>query len=240
MTNVKAHISHGAKLFVAVSLAALALAGCKHTEPGTRIAGWTLIDSAQRHPIIVSQEPEVLSLKVPAGGYGLSPRQRSKLIQYYGNFRQTDEGTSRLIIAAPSGAPNEAASIRAVEDIRKILAEQGVRDSNMIVEAYHSETDPQPPVRISYLRHVAHAPECGDWSTNLAHEPTNLAYPNFGCATQHNFAMQVANPADLLGPRTTTPRSSERRDAIWKRYAKGESTAAKKSDDEQVSTRGEK
>lgn len=239
MTQAKAHIKRGAKLLLVASLSALALTGCKHSEPGTRIAGWTLVDPAQRHPILVSQEPETLNIQVPSGSYGLSPRQRSRLMQYYGYYRQTDDGTSRMVIAAPSGAPNEGAAVRVLEDIRQLLRDQGVKDSNIIVEAYHEENDPQPPIQISYLRHVAHAPDCSQWPTNLAEQRDNLPYPNFGCATQRNFAMHVANPADLLGPRTETPRSSERRDAIWEKYAKGESTASDKKDDEKVSSRGE-
>ncbi len=238
MTYSKAHITSGAKLVFIASLSVLALTGCKHMEPGTRVAGWTLIDPAQRHPVLVSQEPTTIDIQVPSGAYGLSPRQRSRLVQYYGNYRETDDGTSRLVISAPSGASNEVAAIRMVEDIRKLLSDQGVKDSNIVVEAYHEESDPQPPIRLSYLRHVAHAPDCSKWPTNLAYEPTNIAYPDFGCSTQRAFAVQVANPADLLGPRTMTPRSSERRDAIWRKYAKGEATASEKSEDEKVSSRG--
>lgn len=240
MTNSKAHTKRGAKLLFVASLSVLALAGCKHMEPGTRVAGWTLIDPAQRHPVLVSQEPTTMSIQVPSGAYGLSTRQRSQLIQYYGHYRKTDDGNSRLVISAPSGASNEVAAIRMVDDIRTLLGDQGVKDSNIIVEGYHEESDPQPPIRLSYLRHVAHAPDCSKWPTNMAHEPTNIAYPDFGCSTQRAFAVQVANPADLLGPRTMTPRSSERRDAIWAKYAKGETTAAKKSDDGKVSSTGKK
>ena len=58
----------------------------------------------------------------------------------------------------------------------------------------------QRPIRLSYLRYVAEAPECGQWPTNLAEDYRNLPYPNLGCAQQHNLAAQIANPADLLGP----------------------------------------
>ena len=86
-----------------------------------------------------------------------------------------------------------------------------------------------PPIRVSYLRYVAQPPQCGDWSTNLAYEPMNLPYPNFGCAGQHNFGAMVANPADLLGPRSETARSSERRDQVWSKYVRGSRRALPKS-----------
>ena len=58
--------------------------------------------------------------------------------------------------------------------------------------------------------------------------------PNLGCANQHNLAAMVANPADLLGPRSETARPSERRDVTWGKYVQGQSTGANKSADERV------
>jgi pilus assembly protein CpaD len=87
---------------------------------------------------------------------------------------------------------------------------------------------------VSYLRFVAQPPPCGNWSTNLAEEPMNVPYPDFGCANQHNLGAMVANPADLLGPRSETARDSERRDQVFTKYVKGEPTGARKSADERV------
>jgi len=224
----------GAKLLAAVSLATLALAGCKHIDnPGTRVAGWALVNPSHRHPILVSQKPTTLTFNIARGSEGLTPRQRAQLLNFFDHYRATDAGNTRLMIAAPSGGRNEVAAINAVRDIRYVLSREGVADSNMIVEAYHSE-DRSPPVRVSYLRYVAEAPKCGDFSTNLAHQPTNLPYPNMGCATQRNFAAQIANPADLITPRNMTPRSSERRDTVFNKYVKGDATTTEKTQDERV------
>ena len=125
--------------------------------------------------------------------------------------------------------------MHAVHQIRTVLAEQGFGDAAISIEPYPAEGGGSP-VRVSYLKYVAEAPECGTWPTNLAHDPGNVNYANFGCATQHNFAMQVANPADLLGPRTMTDRSSERRGVVFGKYIKGDVTTAKKVDDERVRT----
>ena len=122
--------------------------------------------------------------------------------------------------------------MQVVSEVREMIEEAGFAPSSVHVEANHGSNQ----VRLSYLRIVAKAPECGLWPTNMANEPANVAYPNFGCATQHNFAEMVANPADLLGPRTQTPRVGDRRDAQWKQYVKGVSTGAKKSKDEKIST----
>lgn len=226
-----------ARSLIAVSALAVTVAACKH-DSRPEVAGWTLIDHAQRHPIVVSQQPSTLAIKVARGSQGLSPHQRAQVIGFVEKYRATDAGNSRLVISAPSGSANEVASMQAVAEIRHIMREAGFDDASIMVEAVGGDRDAQPPVRVSYLRYVAQAPECGTWPTNLADDRRNLPYPNFGCATQRNFASQIANPADLLGPRTETARSGERRTVTWDKFTKGESTVAKKQADEKVQVKG--
>lgn len=221
-------------LVLIAAVTAISAAGCKHTEPGTRVAGWTLIDPSQRHPILVSKEPTVLPLRVARGSSGLSPRQRAKILDFYASFRATDNGNSRMEIKVPSGAPNEVAAMHAVQEMRTLLEAEGASQSDIIVEPYFAEGEPQPPVRLSFLRYVAEAPDCGTWPTNLASDRANLPYPNLGCATQRNFAAQIANASDLVEPRGMSPRSSERRDTVWNKYIKGDITSSKKGEDEKV------
>lgn len=230
-------LSTASKLALAAVLATSATACRDPFEQGTKVAGWSVTSPSQRHPILVSQQPTTLTLKVPRGSYGLSPAQRADVIGFVAHFRSSDAGDSRLVIAAPGGSANEVAAMQAVNEVRQLVIEQGYDASSLHFEPYASSGG-DAPVRLSYLRYVAEAPECGDWSTNLSSEPKNLAFPNFGCATQRNFAAMVTNPADLLGPRSSTPRPAERRDVTWDKFKKGESTVADKTDAEQVKMDG--
>ncbi len=223
---------------VLVSTAALMIAGCKPGEDGTQVAGWSVVDPTQRHPILVSQQPSNLSIRVPRGSVGMSPHQKAQVVDFVTRYRVSDSGNSKLVISAPSGSPNEVAAMQAVAEIRHLMREGGFPDGSISVEAYHEERDPQPAIRISYLRFVAEGPECGKWPTNLADESKNAPFHNFGCATQRNFAAQVANPADLIGPRAMTPGPSERRDVVWGKYIKGESTISQKQNDERAVVKG--
>jgi pilus assembly protein CpaD len=108
-----------------------------------------------------------------------------------------------------------------------------------VIEPYPAGRDANAPIRFSYLHYVAEGPECGRWPTNLADDRRNLPYPNFGCAQQRNLAAQIANPADLLGPRSTTPADNERRQGVLTNYERGKPTAAEKSPDERVQIRGQ-
>ena len=221
-----------------MAAATLALGGCKHDGQGTQVAGWSLVDPAQRHPILVSQEPTVLNVRVARGSEGLTPRQRAEVFEFANHFRASDAGNSRIVVSVPSGSANEGSAMGAAEDIRELLIGGGFAESTVAVEAYRSEGASQPPIRISYLRFVAKGPDCGsDWSENLARDLYNTGYPNFGCADQHNLAAMVANPADLLGPRTTTERFSERRDAVMNAWAQGKTTASEKSADERINVK---
>lgn len=220
----------------ALTLAAATLAGCKHVDDPVDPTTFSLVDPSERHPIIVSQQPKDVTIRVARGSSGMAPAQRANLIEFLQRYRAGDAGNSKLVIQVPSGSSNEVASMHAVGEIRQLVSDQGFEDSMVAVEAYQSDRNSQPPIRVSYLRYVAEAPECGRWPSNLAREPYNLPYPNMGCATQRNFASMVANPADLVGPRSMTPRPAERRDATWGKYVQGEQTAARKGEDEKVKT----
>jgi pilus assembly protein CpaD len=215
-----------------VVIAATALGACRAEHAGPHVAGWTLIDPAERHPILVSEQPVTMSLPVRRGSYGLSNNSRRRVANFLNKFRAIDSGNSRLVISAPSGRSNEVAAMQVVGEVREMISDAGFPADVVRVEPSPGASD----VRLSYLRVVAKAPECGMWPTNLARQPDNLPYANFGCATQQNFANMVSNPADLIGPRTQTPRPSDRRDYQWERYTQGEVTSAKKSADEKVDT----
>lgn len=204
----------------------MAMGGCEHDRVGPQVAGWQLIDPEQRHPILVSQQPAVLNLRVAAGSDGLTPSQRGRVMDFIDRSRAGDAGNSRFVISAPAGARNEGAAMDAASDVRRLMLAGGYSDSSIATEAYHA-MGPDAPLRVSYMRYVAEAPECGqDWSQNLARAYQNTPYPNYGCSSQHNLAVMVANPADLLGPRTMTPRDANRRDDMYGKYVKGQSVGA--------------
>jgi pilus assembly protein CpaD len=219
-----------------LSLLALALAGCKtlDDEPGAHVAGWTIVDPTQRHPIMVSQQPSTMTVRVARGSQGLTPAQKGQVATFLERYRVADSGNSKLVIAVPSGSPNESAAVRAVSEIRQLITAYGFSEANVAIEPYHDGRDASAPVRLSYLRYVAEGPECGRWTSNLAEESRNLPYPNFGCAQQRNLAAQIANPADLLGPRTMEPADAERRAVVFDKYRQGRSTGAEKSQEERI------
>ncbi|MGI9426790.1 MAG: CpaD family pilus assembly protein [Hyphomicrobiaceae bacterium] len=217
-----------------VSIAALSIAACRGPLGESHVAGWLRIDHDEMHPIAVSKQPATLSIAVHRGSYELAPAQRARLGRFLSRYRSRDMGNSKLLVSVPSGSANEVEAMEAVSELRLLISEYGFDATTVKVRPYQARRSSQPPIRVSYLRFVAEGPDCGHFPTNLAYQPDNLHYQNFGCADQKNLAAMVANPADLLGPRTMTPRSEERRRTIWKKYAKGQSTAAKRTSAEKA------
>lgn len=217
----------------------MSLMGCTHDDIGIQQPSAELVHPAQRHPILVSKKPSSMSVHVPAGSSGLTPKARADVLEFAGRFRAGDAGDSRLVIQAPSGSSNEVAAMNAVQQIRGLLSDNGFTESAIAVEAFDATAHSQPAVKVSYMRYVAEGPECGNWNVNVAYEPHNLPMANTGCASQRNLAAMVSNPADLIGPRTQTARAGERRDVVWDKYQKGETTASAKNDDGKVNTRSQ-
>lgn len=216
----------------ACSLVVLSLAACQ-PRAERRVKGWMVADPTANHPIVVDRKETVMDLSVPPGSYGLTHNQKHDLRGFAYRFKSEDSG-GVLVVRSPSGGANEIAAMRAMDDVRRVLRSAGVPPADSVFEAYSSAGVPSAPIRVSYMRHIAQPPACGDWSENLARDPGNRSYPNLGCATQRNLAAMVANPRDLVEPRGMTPRSSERRDVIWDKYIKGEATIAEKADEEKA------
>lgn len=231
--NRKLNAKSAASMLLALTAASLLGACTEHlTEP--QVAGWLLADARERHPIMLSKQPSTMTVHVPHRSYGLTPAQRARSIAFFRRYKAEDAGNTRLIIHAPTGGSNEISVQHAIGELRHIASELGFSGTEIDVRTFRSGRGKAPAIRVTYQRYVAEGPDCGYWPKNLAETSKNLTYADFGCADQKNFAAMVANPADLEGPRTMTPRPSARRDQVWDKFKKGESTVADKKQDEKV------
>ncbi len=216
---------------VLMGTVAALVAGC-NAHAGKQVRGWVIADPSERHPIHVDKREALLEISVPRGADSMTHQQRADAYEFVANYKSGGEG--RLVIRAPSGSPNEIAAMRAVDEVRRMVRRAGISSRAVHFEPYTADGDPFAAVRMSYERIVAIAPKCGHWPKNLGQDPRNLPHANFGCAQQRNLAHMVADPRDLLGPRQSTPRSSERRDVVWDKYIKGETTITERSDEEKA------
>lgn len=213
-------VPHAARS-IALALAT-ALAGCAFN--GIEEAQY---DANYTHPISVEADVATLNVGVVSGQPGLVPSDRAAIENFAAAYRQRGHGP--LTISTPSGSPNAGAAAVALSDVRDILSANGVTD--LAYTPYRaSGSDGGAPLILSFKHYVATPTACGDWSMDYAFDPSNGLPPNHGCATQNNLAAMVADPADLVGPRTMAPADAERRSTVLEKYRAGEATATQRSE----------
>ncbi|MFC3208659.1 CpaD family pilus assembly protein [Aquamicrobium soli] len=188
-------------LAVAPVLAALAislLSGCANRDSVT--VGAIPDDYRTNHPIVISEKNETLDLPVAASARGMTQSQRATLLGFLDGY---DKGAApTLTILAPSGSANEVAAAAAARDFSRLATRNGVHSSRIAMLSYQADpNEVSAPIRVSYAKLRAHTDKCGRWPDDIADTTENRHYANFGCAYQNNLAAQLANPADLLGPR---------------------------------------
>jgi pilus assembly protein CpaD len=203
---------------LSVAMAAVfALPGCRD-DAGDPVAGWSTIDPMVNHPIAVGVRPYHLALDLPEDDRGLTRQQADDARRFLRRYRL--QGETALAIDMPEYARGSLADAQ----LQAILAGEAVPPRAI---RYISEGGYGNSITMAFeTGYVAHPPECGYWPGNLSESRENTPYWNFGCAQSRNLAMMVANPNDLIGPRRSSPRASDRRDVIWRKYIGGEETSA--------------
>ena len=215
-----------------VSLAAL-LAGCKTTSQ-VEMTQSIPDDYRQRHPIAVREKVQSMTVFIGDARGTLTPAQRAEIGTLAASWRQ--EATGGIVIELPVGSPNERAAASAAREIRSILAGSGVPGRAIEIRPYPAQ-DPVRlgTIRVNYPRMAAETGPCGLWPHDLGptYDPiywANKPAWNHGCANQRNLAAQVADPADLVQPRSETPVLASRRGWVTDKYRRGESTATQIAD----------
>ena len=204
-----------------LTASSLVAAGCTSTTGTSDVVDLREYDYRQRHPIMISNEPQVLDMRVGMRGPALSPELERAISQYVGEYRA--DGTGVITIQVPTGSANAVAAASTGRAVHYALVRAGVPRGQIQVAPYevgdHSKV---ASLRLSYLRVKAVAPTCGLWPTGSDTNFENTDTYNFGCAGQQNLAAMVANPADLIMPRPMEPADGNRRADVISKYRRGE------------------
>ncbi|UGX85282.1 CpaD family pilus assembly protein [Phyllobacterium meliloti] len=194
-------------------LAVTLLAGCADRS-GT--VGSIPDDYRTNHPIVIAEKEQVSDIPVGHADTRLSITQRSIVQNVLANYHANGSGVIHILL--PAGTSNERAAARLRDDIVATLRKSGVKPFNISSERYQADADESAPIRLSYSAMTASTGPCGQWPKDILDTADNKHYQNFGCASQNNLAAQIANPADLLGPRATTSIDAERRGKVIDAY----------------------
>jgi pilus assembly protein CpaD len=204
-------------LVLPAAVSGLGLGGCNRLDDYTAVA---LNTPAKRHAITYGSESETLFVEVGGDAQGLSANQEADVWRFVERYKA--ESTGKIKVAAPKSASGVSRSMLRVEEI---IHSAGVPPEAVVMTRYGGGwAGGGPAVKLSYGRPVAVPPECGDWSGDLGENRERLHFENYGCSTQRNLALTVANARDLEEPQAESPRSSERRSVTWTKYVTGDPT----------------
>jgi len=209
------------RLIVLGSIAAT-LAGCYQT---TDVRDNYPVDVRQRHPITLQQGRQTVQVFLGRYRGGLTPRQRADVLAFAQGWRQ--DATGAIVIDVPTNRATARATTGSLRQIYSIFAASGIPRNSVHMRRYRARSATLASIELNYSKLVANAGPCGLWPKDLGPAAgkgylKNHPYWNFGCATQHNIAAMVADPADLVQPRSTTPAFEARRSVALDKYINGE------------------
>ena len=175
----------------------------------------------QAFPIAVEPQVATLAVRVDDGMQGIGRGEDGRVQAFVARFKQRGQGV--LNAAAPSGSANQAAVQAAMQQLKKMLADNGIAPNAVQFSSYQAPgDDANAPITLSFVTYTANAAECGkDWSENMGFNPRNVPWPEFGCSTQHNLAAIISDPRDLVEPRSTDPIDATRRSTVLDKFRQG-------------------
>jgi pilus assembly protein CpaD len=205
-------------------LLSLSLAACASGRGGSADS-YVGLTPTEQFAIEVRQRPEEIRLAPHPGG--LSQAQESAVAELADRWRAAGGGV--ITIQAPAGGDQGSARATS-ESARAMLVTMGASPDDIRLVSYNAPADAPRAVIIGYMAFEASGQQCGREWENLAADHMNTPFKNFGCSVTANVATQIANPRDLVTPRTMTPADATRRSVVLDKYRKGEVTSTVKDD----------
>lgn len=217
-----AHTSKFRLLRLATTVAAISLAAVLTScaaRPDRVTTSSVPDDYRTRHPITLAEVQHSLDVPIGSGERKLTTSLRDLVRGFAQDYLALSKST--VSIAVPASSANAGAAHNVKGEIRRVLVEAGVKSNHIVLTSYNpADASASAPIRLSFVAVTAITGDCGQWPTDIF-GPTirdNTNWENFGCATQQNLAAQIANPADLVGPRGMTPIDAQRRAEVISIY----------------------
>ena len=208
-------------LSAALALAGLALAGCMGGPAS--LGGEPPLTPLSRYTLQV--EPGLDRIALAVHETGLSANQQAALADLVARF--AIEGAPVLVVEAPAG--DDPVANQTAWNVKAGLVAAGA-PAHMIRVVSYAGPDARAPILAGFETVRAVVPQCGTQWGSLSRTGDNQSASNFGCAVTANLAAQIANPRDIVAPRTMTPIDAQRRTVVFDHYAKGERTAANREE----------
>jgi pilus assembly protein CpaD len=191
------------------------LAACSYPDSTTTLAE---TDYRARYPIGVKTEV-VAAVFHGDDSQGLSVAERAMLQQFITAYVERGQRPLTIVLG---GAGMSRRTLAA--DLQETAIDYGLARSEVLVGVDPAQSE--DIVTASFVSHTAIVPECGYWSQESHNTLSNANSLNFGCASQHNLGLMLADPSDLITPSPFDPRDGLRTAIVIDLYRRGEITGA--------------
>ena len=142
------------------------------------------------HKIEVIQKNRTLSFADPA----LTGPEQAQLNAFISTYHLQGQGP--VTVQASDNGGDQALRTSRIDAIRELLQSAGV--SNKQIRTLPFDAEKNAAVTLSYISNTVKAPKCGNWEKGSGYNWSNQRHDNFGCATQRNLGLTIANPGDLI------------------------------------------
>jgi pilus assembly protein CpaD len=222
MTAALQHL-HGrpaqrARAVLGASLLTLALTACAPAAGGPhRNLGW--MEAGSPKELEVERAEYRHAVYFDTDRAELTGMEQDRLLAFVASVQPGARDTIRLEGHADERATDlynvDLASRRAMR-VQDFLHEQGYSNLSVTAGSYGEAlpavagSGPESwrenrRVEVVLERYLVTLPPCPDWSRESGTDFANLPHSNFGCATQSNLGLMVAEPRDLVRGRTLGP-----------------------------------
>lgn len=220
-----------------VALVTLAMAACAPdgTNPDPTL-GWLEASSPKRLEVDRAQYRHTIYFATDRDE--LRSNEQDRLVAFLRAVQPKDHDSVRVEGHADERASdlyNLDLAARRIDAVKRFLARNGFDEDNIHASAFgeqipavagHNPTAWQRNrrVEIVFERYVVTPPACPDWSRRSGVDYANLPHSNFGCATETNLGLMIANPRDLVRGRTLDPADGVHQAEGIVRYREGDLT----------------
>jgi pilus assembly protein CpaD len=178
-------------------------------------------DYREAHPLTVSEETLTLAI-LGAGGDVLGPGERAAFQHLIREYHTRGKSPVSIQVRR-QGVTGDLIRARE-EQIRRLLINAGVRKNAITLMPV--EADKGSLAVISFMANKINVPECGEnWTSGSSYNWSNRNRSNFGCATQRNLGLTIANPGNLKEAETMSNYGGRKGAGAVGTYRGGEAAA---------------
>lgn len=189
-----------------IAMVSLGLSACLPAK-----SQWSANDTIKRNT--VSLHHITHDLKFAADQTGLTDAQAAELDRFLG--RSMAGYGDEFAIDAGSDATD-------TDRRQAIIAYLRSRGLSVSAQPAVYGSKPAPnTVRLILNRYVVTPPPCPDWRKPAGEDYNNQVGSNFGCTTETNLGLMVANPKDLVAGKTLGPADGEQAAKAIENYRAG-------------------